>query len=175
MTLKEKKSRRDFLKTSSLAAAGFFIVPRHVLGRGFVAPSDKLNIAGVGVGGRAETNLPKAWNNGSDNITALCDVDDRMSVKARARWPGASYYKDYRVMLEKEGKNPFILDSKEPDWSKFQDFLRTEVRYTSLLKAFPAEAEILFKASEENAKWRYKSYQRLAAMEFSPAEEQKAE
>jgi pyruvate-ferredoxin/flavodoxin oxidoreductase len=89
----------------------------------------------------------------------------------------SGYWHTYRFnpMLENEGKNPFILDSKEPDWSKFQDFLRTEVRYTSLLKAFPAEAEILFKAAEENAKWRYKSYQRLAAMEFSPAEEQKAE
>ena len=77
MKIKYNNSRRDFLKTSSLAAAGFFIVPRHVLGRGFIAPSDKLNIAGVGVGGRAETNLPKAYNNGSDNIAALCDVDDR--------------------------------------------------------------------------------------------------
>jgi len=105
MIMKGKKNnRRDFLKTSSLAASGFFIIPRHVLGRGFIAPSDKLNIAGVGVGGRAETNLPKAFNNGSDNIAALCDVDDRRSVNARAKWPNSPYYKDYRVMLEKEGK-----------------------------------------------------------------------
>ena len=72
--------------------------------------------------------------------------------------------------LKNEGKNPFTLDSKEPDWSKFQDFLKSEVRYTSLIKSFPDEAEILFKAAEENAKWRYKSYQRLAAMEFAKAE-----
>ena len=72
----------------------------------------------------------------------------------------------YNPLLEKEGKNPFTLDSKEPDWSKFQDFLKSEVRYTSLEKSFPAEAEILFKAAEENAKWRYKTYQRLAAMVF---------
>jgi pyruvate-ferredoxin/flavodoxin oxidoreductase len=71
-------------------------------------------------------------------------------------------------LLEKEGKNPFILDSKEPDWTRFQDFLKSEVRYTSLVKSFPAEAEILFKAAEENAKWRYKSYQRLAAMVYEP-------
>ena len=81
----------------------------------------------------------------------------------------AGYWHTYRYnpMLEAEGKNPFQLDSKEPDWSKFQDFLMSEVRYTSLVKAFPKDAEILFKAAEENAKWRYKSYQRLAAMEFA--------
>jgi len=72
----------------------------------------------------------------------------------------------HNPLLEAEGKNPFTLDSKEPDWSKFQDFLHTEVRYTSLIKSFPGEAEVLFKAAEEDAKWRYKSYQRLAAMEY---------
>ena len=83
----------------------------------------------------------------------------------------AGYWHLYRYnpLLEKEGKNPFTLDSKEPDWSKFQDFLKSEVRYTSLIKTFPDQAEILFKAAEENAKWRYKAYQRLAAMEFAPA------
>ncbi|MBK9390796.1 MAG: pyruvate:ferredoxin (flavodoxin) oxidoreductase [Bacteroidetes bacterium] len=81
----------------------------------------------------------------------------------------SGYWHTYRYnpLLEAEGKNPFQLDSKEPDWSKFQDFLKTEVRYTSLIKAFPHEAEVLFKAAEENAKWRYKSYQRLAAMDFA--------
>jgi pyruvate-ferredoxin/flavodoxin oxidoreductase len=84
----------------------------------------------------------------------------------------SGYWHTYRFnpSLEKEGKNPFTLDSKEPDWTKFQDFLKSEVRYTSLMKAFPGEAEILFKAAEENAKWRYKSYQRLAAMEFAVPE-----
>ncbi len=75
----------------------------------------------------------------------------------------------YNPLLEQEGKNPFTLDSKEPDWSKFQDFLQSEVRYTSLIKTFPDQAEILFKAAEENAKWRYKAYQRLAAMVYEPA------
>lgn len=74
----------------------------------------------------------------------------------------------YNPLLEKEGKNPFILDSKEPDWSKFQEFLNSEVRYTSLKKTFPAEAEVLFKAAEENAKWRYKTYQKMAAMAGEP-------
>jgi pyruvate-ferredoxin/flavodoxin oxidoreductase len=84
----------------------------------------------------------------------------------------AGYWHLYRFnpLLENEGKNPFTLDSKEPDWSKFQDFLKSEVRYTSLMKAFPGEADILFKAAEENAKWRYKSYQRMAAMEFAKTE-----
>jgi pyruvate-ferredoxin/flavodoxin oxidoreductase len=78
----------------------------------------------------------------------------------------SGYWHNYRYnpMLESEGKNPFVLDSKEPDWSKFQEFLRNEVRYTSLVKSFPENADILFKQAEENAKWRYKYYERLAKM-----------
>ncbi len=72
----------------------------------------------------------------------------------------------YNPQLEKQGKNPFVYDSKEPDWSKFQEFLMKEVRYTSLMKSFPAEAQELFKAAEENAKWRYAGYQRLAKLEY---------
>jgi len=68
--------------------------------------------------------------------------------------------------LEAEGQNPFQLDSKEPDWSKFQDFLKGEIRYTSLMKQFPAEADELFKVAEENAKWRYNGYVRQSKMEF---------
>ncbi len=78
----------------------------------------------------------------------------------------------YNPMLEEEGKNPFQLDSKEPDWSKFQEFLNGEVRYTSLKKSFPAQADELFSAAEENAKWRYNSYKRLAAMDFSKVVEE---
>ncbi|MFA5713173.1 MAG: pyruvate:ferredoxin (flavodoxin) oxidoreductase [Bacteroidales bacterium] len=78
----------------------------------------------------------------------------------------AGYWHLYRYnpTLEAEGKNPFILDSKEPDWSKFQDFLGSEVRYTSLKGTFPQEAEQLFKLTEEHAKWRYNSYKRLATI-----------
>lgn len=108
-------SRRKFIRNAALAATGFYIVPRHVLGRGFTAPSDKLNIAGIGAGGKAEVNLPYAYNNGSDNIAALCDVDDRMAVKARAKWPNAPYYKDYRVLLEKENKNIDAVIVTTPD------------------------------------------------------------
>ncbi len=72
----------------------------------------------------------------------------------------------YNPQLEEQGKNPFVYDSKEPDWTKFQDFLKKEVRYTSLQKAFPAEAAELFAAAEENAKWRYEGYQRRAKLEY---------
>ncbi|MDR1227342.1 MAG: pyruvate:ferredoxin (flavodoxin) oxidoreductase [Prevotellaceae bacterium] len=74
------------------------------------------------------------------------------------------YWHNYRYnpMLEAEGKNPFLLDSKEPDWAKFQDFLKSEVRYSSLTKSFPDQAAELFKATEENAKWRYNQYKRLS-------------
>jgi pyruvate-ferredoxin/flavodoxin oxidoreductase len=58
------------------------------------------------------------------------------------------------------------LDSKEPDWSKFQDFLKGEVRFASLSKQYPAEAAELFKITEANAKWRLDGYKRLAAQEF---------
>jgi len=68
----------------------------------------------------------------------------------------------YNPMLEDEGKNPFVLDSKEPDWTKFQGFLNGEVRYTSLKKSFPEAAGELFTAAEANAKWRYNSYKRMA-------------
>lgn len=81
----------------------------------------------------------------------------------------SGYWSMYRFnpLLEAEGKNPFTLDSKEPNWSKFQEFLNGEVRYTSLKKSFPDAAGELFVAAEENAKWRYATYKRLAAMDYS--------
>jgi len=82
--------------------------------------------------------------------------------QARAVECGYWHLYRYDPTLEAEGKNPFQLDSKEPDWSKFQDFLLGEVRYNSLAKVFPKEAQELFQAAEENAKWRYNSYVRLS-------------
>ncbi len=73
----------------------------------------------------------------------------------------------YNPALEDEGKNPFTLDSKEPDWSKFNDFLMGETRYTQLAKSFPQQAEELFQAAKENAQWRYRSYQRMAEANFT--------
>ncbi len=72
----------------------------------------------------------------------------------------------YDPLLEAEGKNPFQLDSKEPEWSKFQDFLHSEVRYTTLIGSFPEQAKELFAAAEENARWRYQSYKRYADMQY---------
>ena len=72
----------------------------------------------------------------------------------------------YNPELEKEGKNPFTLDSKEPDWSAFKTFLKGEVRYASVMKQFPSEAEELFQAAEDAAKWRYNNYKRLARMQW---------
>ncbi len=80
----------------------------------------------------------------------------------------SGYWHLYRFNpeLEAEGKNPMQLDSKEPQWEKFQDFLKGEVRYTSLMKQFPQEAEILFREAEKNAKWRYAGYKRMAEQQF---------
>lgn len=81
----------------------------------------------------------------------------------------AGYWHLYRYNPElgKVGKNPFLLDSKEPEWNKFQDFLASEVRYSSLKSMFPAEAEVLFSVAEENAKWRFMNYKRLSEMDYS--------
>jgi pyruvate-ferredoxin/flavodoxin oxidoreductase len=91
------------------------------------------------------------------------------SQEEQKRAVEAGYWHLYRYnpLLEKEGKNPFELDSKEPDWSKFQEFLNGEVRYTSLKKAFPMEAKELFAAAEKDAIWRYNSYKRMASIDYS--------
>ena len=80
----------------------------------------------------------------------------------------------YNPLLAEEGKNPFTLDSKAPDWSKFQDFLLGEVRYLSVKKAYPNEAQELFNAAEEMAKLRYKSYVRKTQEDWSKEQEAEA-
>ncbi len=72
----------------------------------------------------------------------------------------------YNPELEKEGKNPFTLDSKEPKWDEFENFLKGEVRYASVMKQYPEEAEQLFAAAKENAQWRYNNYRRLARQQW---------
>ncbi len=72
----------------------------------------------------------------------------------------------FNPALEAEGKNPFTLDSKEPNWEGFKEFLKGEVRYASVMKQYPAEAEELFQAAEDNAKWRYNSYLRMQNMQY---------
>jgi len=99
------RSRRNFIKTTALAAAGFMIVPRHVLGKGYLAPSDRLQVAGIGVGGKGESDLTGIFKGGKSDIAFLCDVDDRRAANSVKRFPKAKYYKDYRQMLDKESKN----------------------------------------------------------------------
>jgi predicted dehydrogenase len=90
-------SRRQFVSTSALAAFSFHYIPSRLLGT--EAPSNKLNLAGIGVGGMGAENL-KACE--SENIIALCDVDSAYAAETFNRYPKARVYRDYRVMLEKE-------------------------------------------------------------------------
>ncbi len=94
-------SRRKFLGTAVSATAGFTILPSKVIsGFGRKPPSDKLNIAGIGVGGMGFTNLK---NMESENIVALCDVDWGYAERnAFRRWPQAKKYMDYRDMFDRQ-------------------------------------------------------------------------
>ncbi len=113
--MENNDSRRRFLKNSLTTAVGFYIVPRHVLGRGFVAPSDKLVIAGVGAGGKGESDINNFFLSGKADIGFLCDVDDRQAVKSRTRFPNAKYIKDYREMLDKHAKSIDAVSVSTPD------------------------------------------------------------
>ncbi len=75
--------RRKFIKAGAIGVAAFTIVPRHVLGRGHVAPSDKLRIAGIGAGGKGESDLSEFAKSKYVEIVAMADVDDRASAKSR--------------------------------------------------------------------------------------------
>jgi predicted dehydrogenase len=92
-------SRRDFV-AGAAATAGFTVVPRSVIGGpGRAPPSERLNIAGIGVGGRGASNLAAV---SSENIVALCDVDEKNAAGTFRRYPGAKKYRDFRRMLETE-------------------------------------------------------------------------
>ncbi len=97
---------------------------------------------------------------------AKSQAEEKMAVES-------GYWTMYRYnpLLEKEGKNPFQLDSKEPDWEKFEQFQDQEVRFVSLKKTFPRRARELNKKALKNAKWRYDYYSRLASLDFSAEEE----
>ena len=110
-------SRREFIKTGVTAAAGaaaFTIIPSHVLGKtlGHVAPSDKLNIAGVGIGGVGRRNLK---NMSTENIVALCDVDWTYAMKTFNDYPSAKRFKDWRVMFDQMGKDIDAVLVATPD------------------------------------------------------------
>lgn len=100
----EKLNRRDFLKKGSAGIAAFTIVPSTVRGKtaGHTAPSDRLNIAAIGVGGKGASNLN---NMKEENIVALCDVDWRYANKTFDNYPNAKRFKDYRRMYDELGKS----------------------------------------------------------------------
>lgn len=91
-------NRRGFLQTVAGSAFAFHVVPRHVLGRGFTPPSEKLNIAGVGIGGRGAGVIKEM---GTENIVALCDVDSVKAGKTFEAFPKAEQFRDYRILLDK--------------------------------------------------------------------------
>jgi predicted dehydrogenase len=115
----EKKdgfSRRKFIKNTGIAAAGFMILPRHVLGgKGFIAPSDRLTIASIGVGGKGESDIANFFKSGKADIAFLCDVDERRAATSRKNFPKAKFYKDWREMLDKESKHFDAVSVSTPD------------------------------------------------------------
>ena len=100
----ENITRRSFLRTGTAAAAAFTIAPKTILGKshGYTAPTDKLNIAGIGIGGRGNSVL-----NGltTENFVALCDVDWKYADPVFAKYPGAKKYWDYRKLFDEMGKD----------------------------------------------------------------------
>lgn len=106
---KSSISRKDFLSSSALATAGFFVVPRHVLGgTGYKAPSDRLNIACIGVGGMGASNTNSLHELG-ENIYALCDVDEEYAAETFYSYPKAKRYVDFREMLDKEDEIDAVM------------------------------------------------------------------
>ena len=119
---KKTLTRREFIGRSAATAAGFMIIPRHVLGgAGYKAPSDTLNIGSIGVGGKGSSDIRSV---SSENIVALCDVDDREMAKflgsehntpeQKAMYEKANKYQDFRVLLDKE-KNIDAVTVTTPD------------------------------------------------------------
>ena len=117
-SIKNSISRRKFLAGTASTVAAFTIVPRHVLGgKGFVPPSERVNVAGIGVGGKGRGNLaslarlgkvskyvykPFDENVSPVNIVSLCDVDHKYSAYTYELFPRAKVYDDYREMLDKQ-------------------------------------------------------------------------
>ncbi len=110
----EKITRRDFLRRSAIGVAGLTIVPSAVLGSkaGKKSPSDKLNIAGIGIGGKGAVNIR---NMSGENIVALCDVDWDYAKKTFEEYPNAKRFWDYREMFDKMNKDIDAVVVVTPD------------------------------------------------------------
>ncbi len=108
-------TRRSFLTASSGLALGFTIVPRSVLGgAGYIAPSERINVAGIGAGGMGGGDIATVSRLGA-NIVALCDVDDERAAGSFRAFPKARRYKDFRVMLDKEANRIDAVTVGTPD------------------------------------------------------------
>jgi predicted dehydrogenase len=114
--MREKKtsiSRRGLLRGAAVSAAAFTVVPSHVLGRsGGRAPSNKLNIAVIGAGGMGAGNTNRC---STENIVALCDVDEKQAAGTFKKYPKAKRYTDFRVMLDKQDKDIDAVIVATPD------------------------------------------------------------
>jgi predicted dehydrogenase len=147
-------SRRKFIGTSAAALAGFSIIPaRAVSGLGHIPPSDKLNIAGIGIGGMGKVNLANVAK--TENIVALCDVDwDGPAAPVFKTYPDAVMYKDFRVMLDKQ-KNIDAVIVATPDHThaviSLEAIRRGKHTYTQKpLTHSVYEARVLRKAAQEH-------------------------
>src|SRR3954467_8503613 len=108
-------SRRKFITQTATAATAFTIIPRFVLGKGYTAPSDTLRVAGIGAGGKGQSDIASFAKSGKAEIAYLCDVDDRRAAKSVANFPKAKYFKDFRIMLDKEHKHIDAVSVSTPD------------------------------------------------------------
>src|SRR5947208_12015315 len=109
---RKRSARRKFVGNVG-AGVAFTIVPRHVLGRGFTPPSDKLNIACIGVGGMGADDVKGVGK--TEKIYPLCYVDEHQAAQSFAAFPKAKRFKDFRVLLEKEAKNIDAVTVSTPD------------------------------------------------------------
>lgn len=107
-------NRKEFLQSVMIPGLSFCIAPSTILGKAFghVPPSDRLNIAGVGVGGVGRRNLA---NMKTENIVALCDVDWKYASKTFNDYPKAKRYKDWRVMFDEMGDSIDAIMVATPD------------------------------------------------------------
>ncbi len=108
-------SRRKFIKNTSLAVGTFFIVPSCAVAKGRMRPSDKLHLAAIGAGGKGSSDIRNAYNNGANHVVALCDVDRNMAKGSREAFPDATFYSDFRVMLEEMKDDIDAVTISAPD------------------------------------------------------------
>jgi predicted dehydrogenase len=109
-------SRRKFIKNTVVAGTAFTIVPRFVLGgKAYVPPSDTVYVAGIGAGGKGTSDLTGIAKNPHARVVFLCDVDENRSARSRQNFPEAKFYKDFRVMLDKENKGIDAVTVSTPD------------------------------------------------------------